>query len=241
MSYFLGRQKARIDEQTLRMAVYSAALAAPPVSRRWDKAVVTPWGMMANDQYGDCTVAAMGHMIMDWSANVGKEIVISDSDILSFYKVVSGGQDQGANMLDVLNRWRKVGLNGHRIEAYMALKPTSRLEAKQAVNLFGAAYLGISLPDFTVADGKDWLTIPWVKRAKCPPDPNNGHCVPLVAYDSKYAYCVTWGALHRMSWAFYEAYVEEAYAVLSPDWIGANGKAPVGFDLAALRSDLAAI
>jgi hypothetical protein len=45
-----------------------------------------------------------------------------------------------------------------------------------------------------------------------------------------------------MSWQFYQTYMDEAFAVLSPDWISAKlGKAPSGFDMAALKQDLAAV
>jgi hypothetical protein len=44
-----------------------------------------------------------------------------------------------------------------------------------------------------------------------------------------------------MSWQFYNAYADEAYAVLSSDFIAANGTASNGFDLQALQQDLAAI
>jgi hypothetical protein len=55
-------------------------------------------------------------------------------------------------------------------------------------------------------------------------------------------YVVTWGALKSMSWQFYDAYMDEAFAVLSTDWISASAKtAPSGFDMAALQQDLAAV
>jgi len=45
-----------------------------------------------------------------------------------------------------------------------------------------------------------------------------------------------------MSWQFYDAYMDEAFAVLSADWISAKvGKAPSGFNMAALQQDLTAV
>ncbi len=49
---------------------------------------------------------------------------------------------------------------------------------------------------------------------------------------------MTWGAVKAMSWQFYKAYSDEAYAVLSHDWIAKNGKAVAGFDLKTLEADL---
>jgi hypothetical protein len=41
-----------------------------------------------------------------------------------------------------------------------------------------------------------------------------------------------------MTWAWFEKYCSEAYALISKDWIEASGLAPSGFDFAALESDL---
>jgi len=66
--------------------------------------------------------------------------------------------------------------------------------------------------------------------------------VPVVAYDERGLTCVTWGTLKRMTWTFWDAYCDEAYAVLSKDWINqSSGQAPNRFDLAALQEDLNAI
>jgi hypothetical protein len=45
-----------------------------------------------------------------------------------------------------------------------------------------------------------------------------------------------------MSWQFFDAYMDEAFAVLSGDWISTKvGTSPSGFDMAALQKDLAAV
>jgi hypothetical protein len=45
-----------------------------------------------------------------------------------------------------------------------------------------------------------------------------------------------------MSWQFYDAYADEAFAVLSGDWINKKvGTSPSGFNMAALQQDLAAV
>jgi hypothetical protein len=50
---------------------------------------------------------------------------------------------------------------------------------------------------------------------------------------------VTWGALQQLSWAWFAAYCDEAYAIITQDWLEANGQAPSGFDTAQLQADLA--
>ena len=80
------------------------------------------------------------------------------------------------------------------------------------------------------------------RRAHRPARPGSwgGHAVNVVAYDDRTLTVVTWGRLQEMTWAFWERYVDESYAIISPDFLDA-GKAPNGFDLAALRRDLALV
>ena len=90
------------------------------------------------------------------------------------------------------------------------------------------------------------LTIPWVVPAGGPvgdaaPNPNNGHCIPAVAYDPNNLTVVTWGEPKTMSWEFYAAYADEAFAVLSQDFIESSGTDLDGFDLTALKADLKAL
>jgi hypothetical protein len=41
-----------------------------------------------------------------------------------------------------------------------------------------------------------------------------------------------------MTWGFLDTYCDEAYAVLSQDWIDKTNLAPNNFDLTALQADL---
>jgi hypothetical protein len=245
-AYKLGKHTPKLDSRTLKFGKYlTAKLPAPPQSVDYSKAVPS-WPMMGNDNYGDCTCAAAGHMIEEWTANTGTEKTLSDQQILTAYNhFAKGNADAGANMLDVLNYWRKTGIGADKITAFAQLEPKNDIEVMDAVNLFGNCYIGVALPNFAVPPNTDFLTIPWVVPASGPtgnaaPNPQNGHCIPAVAYDSRNLYVVTWGALKSMSWQFYDAYADESFAVLSADWINAKtGLAGSGFNLAALMSDLA--
>ena len=107
-----------------------AGLPAPPVTADYYDKVKT-WPMMGNDKYGDCTCAAAGHMIEEWTANTqAKAKVLGDPQIIKAYDHFSGGDpDAGANMLDVLNYWRHTGIGGDKIEAYTQLEPKNTTQA----------------------------------------------------------------------------------------------------------------
>ena len=145
-------------------------------------------------------------------------------------------------MLSVLKYWRRDGLDDHKVLAFTSLELQNQAQAQSACWLFGSVYIGVALPDFACRPG-DMLTVPWVVPPGGPvgnaaPNPNNGHCIPAVAYDADNLYVVTWGEIKAMSWGFYNAYADESYAVISEDFIEANGLNPAGFDLTALEADL---
>jgi len=247
--YKLGKHRPKLDSRTLQFGAYlTANLAPPPATADWAKAV-TQWPMMGNDQYGDCTCAAAGHMIEEWTANTGKVEILQDPTILKAYNhFAQGNADAGANMLDVLKYWRKTGIGGDKIIAFAQLEPHNNIQLQDAISIFGNCYLGLALPNFAVPPNTDFLKIPWLVPAggavgnAAAPNPNNGHCVPAVAYDQRFIYVVTWGALKTMSWQFYDAYCDEAFAVLSSDWVNKQvGTAPSGFDMATLEKDLTAV
>ena len=246
-SYKLGKHPAVIDERTLRFAKYlTPALPSPPASVDYG-AKVSTWPMYANDKYGDCTCAAAGHMIQNWTANASGEVTPPNSAVVTFYEHFVGDPpppDAGCNMLQVLNYWRQASLARHKVNAYAALTLKNQTEAMTALYLFGTVYIGVELPDFAVEG--DMLTVPWVVPSGGPvgdaaPNPSNGHCIPAVAYDADNLTVITWGEPKTMSWEFYDTYADEAFAVLSQDFIEKSGTDLDGFDLAALEADLGAL
>ena len=244
----LGKRPPKFDARTLLLANYlTKELNAPPASADYAKPI-SSWPMFGNDQYGDCTCAAAGHMIEEWTANTGTERTLSESAILNAYNYFAHGvADAGASMLDVLKYWRTTGIGGDKIHAFAQLEPHNSLQVQDTVFLFGNCYIGLELPDFAVTPGTNFLTTPWIFPPTGPvgnaaPNPNNGHCVPAVAYDPRNLWVVTWGALKPMTWQFYTTYMDEAFAVLSLDWINKHlEKAPPGLNLQALESDLASV
>ena len=244
MAYQLGKNRPVIDNRTMRFATYvKPALPSPPTSVEYGDQV-TIWPMYYNDQYGDCTCAAAGHMIQNWTANATAEVTVPPPSVLAFYEHFVGTPpppDAGCNMLSVLKYWRRGGIDGHQVLAFTSIDLQNQAQAQSACWLFGSVYIGVALPDF--ATQGDMLTVPWVVPPGGPvgsaaPNPDNGHCIPAVAYDADNLYVVTWGEIKSMSWGFYNAYADESFAVISQDFIEANGLNPAGFDLAALEADL---
>lgn len=238
------------------MAKYFVDVELPPAPQEvaW-QSNVHDWGMMLNDQLGDCTCAGAGHLIQSWSAAVKPEFVPADADILQAYKAVSGyngnaNTDNGAVELDVLKYWKGTGIALHQIAGFASLDPQNDEHTRQAIWLFGGIYIGLALPqsaqdqiEWDVSDGF-WQSIKHVFTPALDPTPGSwgGHAVPVLGYDSTGLTCITWGEPLKMTWAFYHKYCDEAYAVLSPDWLQKDSLlSPCGFKLDQLKLDLAGI
>jgi hypothetical protein len=245
----LGKHPVRHDPRTLLMASYlTTALPAAPATFDVSKKVHS-WGMMENDQIGDCTCAAAGHLLMEWTENAkGKMFTPTDKQIVAAYSAITGydpttgANDNGAQELDVLNYWRQTGIAGHKISAYMALEPANHTHVMDSVYIFGGCYIGVQLPKTAQAQTQNhqpWSVPPSGTTGDGAPGSWGGHAIPVVAYDSRGVTVVTWGALQTMTWEFWKAYCDEAYAILSSDYLSGKNQTPQGFNLAQLQEDLA--
>jgi hypothetical protein len=249
----LGKQAARHDPRALLFASYTTpALPAPPPALNLATKVTGPWGMMDNDQLGDCTCAAAGHLIMEWTASAQSTMftppdpqIVAAYSAITGYNPATGANDNGAVELDVLNYWRQQGIAGHQIQAFIALEPDNHTHVMDAVWIFGGCYIGLALPKSAQAQTSNkqmWSVPPQGTGGDGAPGSWGGHAVPVVAYDSRSLTVVTWGGLQAMTWGFWAAYCDEAFAILSPDYLeqkDGQTVAPSGFNLAQLQEDLA--
>lgn len=241
----LGRKAIKHDSRTLKLARYlvEGTLPAAPPAVDWMFGL-TNWGMMLNDQLGDCTIAAAAHAVQVWTAALGGEQTLDDDAVLAAYEQWDGydpsdpESDQGGVELDVLTSWRKTlnGFKGHRLEAFASMNQADLEEVRQAINLFGGAYIGVALPE-TAQTQEIWDAVDGPGSAR---GSWGGHAVFVPKYDAQGFTCITWGRPKTMTLKFWQAYVDEAYALLGADWIGAKGS-PAGFSLGDLQADLALI
>ena len=238
----LGKQTAHHDSRFPMLSKYTASLPPAPAATSYDSKI-TNLGMMLNNTLGDCTCAAVGHVIQQWTAEAQKkQVIIPDPDILKLYEVVghynpdNPKTDRGAIEINVLNYWLANPFVGNKLSAFCALEPQNLQDIKDAVYIFGNCYIGLQMP--LSAQGQTvWTLPPGGATGKGAPGSWGGHAVPIVAYDARGLTCITWGELIRMTWQFWNAYCDEAYGLLSPDWIAA-GKAPSGFDSQQLITDM---
>lgn len=246
MSLKLGKKPPRLDSRTLKLEKYTSALPAPPSRVDWTRGFNINYGMMLNDTLGDCTEAKKGHAVQVWSLCNGRMVTVPDSVVLAAYEADGGyvpgdpSTDNGEDMLTNLNDWRKNGFGGAALTAFAAINYSALANVAQAIYLFGLVDIGFNVPQSAMDQfnaGQPWDVVANDGGIV------GGHDVVIPAYDSAgdMLTVITWGARQRMTWAFFQKYVDEAYALLAPDWLARGGVDPSGFDMAALTADLAAV
>ena len=219
-----GKKKAKRDKRNL---MFAAILKAPvKLPSTWDfdethHGIPTP--MFANDDYGDCVIAGRAHQTLRFELiEQGSKIMISDADVLREYMKETGGVDSGLVVLDSLVLWRKPGWpvgsgkkkRTYKLKAFSELSPANHAQVKQAIYLDVGVGIGLSLTDAAVGQtqsGQVWDLVPGPSGK---PKPSNGHYVYVSGYNPLGPVCVTWGRKQQMTWRFFDACCDEAYAII---------------------------
>lgn len=242
----LGKKDPVYDAGALTYSAYAGPAATPPV--RIAAPRVSDWGMLGNDQYGDCVFAGADHEHICWSAEVEHASSFTAQEALADYSAVTGfnpadpSTDRGTDVLAALKYRRKTGVIGaygrrHKIGAYAQIEPGHVDHVKLAISDFNAVGIGIQFPGSAMDQfnaGKPWTVVAGATE-------DGGHYIPLVGYDASWFYCVTWGKLQRLSYGFFAEYCDEAYALLSTDSLNKAGYTRTGLNLAQLVADLKAV
>lgn len=235
----LGRVRPKSRTTALKLSSYfDPARAAAPDATHWaDKAQAAIARMYLNDIKGCCVIAGKYHLLGVASGNkAGTPLVVSDNEIDQMYQLLKVGPgDSGCDIGQVLGYWRDRGLpvNGtpHRIDGFVSVDWTNQALVKAMVAALGGGTIGISLPQAWTQNAVwDVTNSPVV----------GGHDVTVVDYDAAGVYVSSWGRLYRITWRAFlsRRWLDEAYAVLLPEWYGADGLAPSGIAVADLKADL---
>lgn len=215
----------------------------PPVpsSCDWTKAMSQPWGMMGNDQLGDCTCAMAGHAVQVITSNGDRLIQPSDQQVIQLYEG-SGydpsdpSTDQGWTLDAVLTAVQQNGLAGVKIDAF-ADTDISIAAAQQAIYLFGGANLGVMITQADMDAFKNGE--PWTSTSM--DSVLGGHAIFAPQYYQHGIGVITWGKLQAATWDWFLAHCDEVKAAILFPWVqNTLGKNPDGFNQAQLEADLKA-
>jgi hypothetical protein len=237
----LGKLPVKAHPNTLSLDKYlTPILPFLRSSVAWERKV-TNWSMLGNDQYGDCVEAAAGNTIMTMTSQSGIEYSPTTNQILQDYTNITGfdpnnpSSDNGTVMVDALAYYVKTGIVGRKILGWASVKIDSSLwEFKQAISLFGTVLTGFNFPQSAMDQfnaGQPW-------RIDTASPIVGGHCIAVSEYDATQLVGNTWGALQPMSLGFLPYYADEAYVIITQDWINQMKKLSVsGFNINVLEND----
>jgi hypothetical protein len=234
-----------------RAALTRAGLPPVPLSQDVDRAsTVNSWPMYCNDVLGCCTISGIGHMYGAWTQYAaGAEALFTDDQIQAVYSRVGGyvpgdpDTDQGCNMQDVLQDQRAEGITDtagrvHKVAGFAAFgNPADEDLLGQVLDVFGTVYVGINCQASILTEFSDQQ--PWTWTPGEPVEGGHAICLQrrLGSGDAPLEY-VTWGALQAATTDFQANAAEEAWAVVTEDWLRASGTTVEGLDLQQLLADM---
>jgi hypothetical protein len=252
----LGRLPRSYDKNIPMLHTLMEGAPLPPVvpSVDYTKGMPANLGMMLNDTLGDCTCAAFYHALQVWSFNGLKKIDTEpDLDVRDLYekacgyKPADGGEGPGGNEQAVLkyllNTGAPYGPKGkqkQKILAFVEVDVKNIDNVKRTIYDCGVAYIGFTVPQY-IMPGNAPPPAVWDVEPKANNTSIGGHAVVLAGYDAKGARVISWGQYFTMTWAFFEKFVDEVYAIADADWVEATKKTPGGLTVAQLEQAMKAL
>lgn len=202
-------------------------------------APVAKWPILGNATLNDCSVAAAGDLNLAWNAELGHpQQTISTGIATSTYFSLTGGANSGLNDSQLLSYWQRQGVGNTQIAAYGAINSQSIQTVKQAIRLFGGLYVTVGISSTTIAEWNAHQ--PFSIPAGQSPTVSTAHVMTAVGYDANYVYGVSWGRLVKMTWGWWTAYAENAWAIIPEQFVTA-GHGPIpSIPVAELKSWLSA-
>src|SRR5215218_3005395 len=118
-----GRLPYVHDTRTFHLSDYLSHEPSLEIPKEWhwgEKIQPGKWSALGNLKINNCTCAAAGHLIITWTANIGrfhkptiKSIVEAYADITG-YNSETDGIGKPVEAIKALKYWRKHGIDGRK-------------------------------------------------------------------------------------------------------------------------------
>jgi hypothetical protein len=243
-----GRKRPMPGAPKFRLRRYLRVPTVPSSADYSAKAASVLSNIYLNDQLGCCVVSGGYHVVGTETGNADNLFTATDDQIIKDYGSIGGyvpgdpNTDQGCDEQTALNFWTSNGFaNGTKLLGWMAVDGTNPQELMAACYLFENLFFGMELPDAWISPFPSSNGFTWGVAGD--PDPQNGHCVVGVGYDTNGIKIDTWGLLGTLTYDAIAKYCTaasggEVYVMLTPDQLAkGQQKVPNGVDWADLISD----
>lgn len=221
----LGKKPFVENPKDFQLEQFEVALPPLPPKPFGFANLYSDWGMLGNDQAGDCVEAGGAHETMTYNRLAKHDVVFNTTGVLADYTAVAGydpndpNTDQGTYPRDFMNYRRLTGMidasgKRHKIDAFVQIPAADWDTLVRCVWTFGAVGIGFNFPHSAWAqfdNGKPWDVVAGSSI-------EGGHYVPILGYPSTTTVsCITWGKRQVMTRAFYEKYNDESWVPLTKE------------------------
>ena len=245
----LGRRPHNPDRPVLKLGPLLTGVTPdhPATVDHLSQIPPSRWGMLGNNQYGDCGPADVFHdrmLVSKYLANV--DIFPDTAAVLDLYKR-SGNpnfpqDDNGVVMADMLAQVHKVGIisGGQMVKcvAYAQVDVTDLDEVHAAIAIFGSLSCGADL-DKAQSDQTD-AGKPWDYVSDSPEWGGHAFLIGKYTGDSGSGRpdigLISWGSPMALTDSFWAHQVQEAWAVIWPEHL-TNRSFLTGVDQSLLAQD----
>lgn len=252
MTHFpLGRRPRTRDPRFPHLSALLAGKSTQaPASVNWAARMPGQLGMLGNDQWGDCAEAGFEHARQVWSFNAtGSMADITTTETLALYSAATGfveadgppgsnSTDQGTVLQALLAYLVKTG----QLFATIEIDPLRSDHIDLATFEGGLVYLGMEVPAYA-QDALDTLGST-LQLAPAGADASvvGGHCIITCGYQPGQRQFTSYGCpTYAMTDQYWAKWVDEAYVLLSTEWLERNGKTFAGYTMAQLDQQMEAV
>lgn len=212
----LGKEPAKIDPRTLRMADFIDWPALPPYPSTFkDSDKISDWKMLGNDVHGDCVMVGDMHQEMLWSVLAGTPLTINEQQLIQTYLQLSPN-DNGLVILDYL-RWRRKNpvAGARKMLGFASVDWRNPAELAVATSMFHGVLRGIMLPQSAQSQTgptRKWDTVSLSGNGT--PGSWGGHLTFEPDYDDQDVGDITWGFVQPATRQFMFNYCDECFVVV---------------------------
>jgi hypothetical protein len=233
----LGRRPPK-NAPALRLGSFLRAGVIPEHPVAADHLGRLDFGLYENDRYGDCGPTAVANLYRLVTAGLlGVERAPSQDDVFDLYRrsgnpafdPATGTGDGGVDMQTMLEALLAGGIGGVRPVAFAKVDAGDDDELAAAVSIFGGVLWGV---DLQRAQQQQSLQGTWDYAASAD---WGGHAVLHGAYGGEVDTVVTWGHQVRITTAFRQHQLQEAWIVVWAENV-LHPAFQQGVDIAALAS-----
>ena len=256
LASYMGTRLRAEREPRFTRGLESVASGQCPASPSWP-AFLTPKGMkptpdrdsLGNNYKGDCVFAAPGHHVNMIGQQTGDSQLVVTTEMVddeyikrTGYNPVTGANDNGYVIRDMIKIWSTEGLYGTKCLAACAVDITNQEEIEFGIWCGCGLIGGYDLPEATEtqydAQGRAVWSIPKGGFANGDyPGKRGGHCMYNEGTSPGADNYNSWGepVTSLPSWRL--ACCSELWLVFIDRWIQATGRAPNGLALQDMISD----